>query len=121
LPAHGNCQGYAKQRSVAVSPIAAHPFKTLIHELAHVVLGHTAEGEMSDSDRTPRDVRELEAESVAMLVCAALGQPGVEHSRGYIQAWFKGETMPEASARRILKTADTILKAGRPADTKGPA
>jgi antirestriction protein ArdC len=114
----GNCQGYARQRCVAVSPVAEHPFKTLVHELAHVVIGHTAEGEMSDNDRTPRDIRELEAESVAMLVCAALNQPGVEHSRGYIQAWYKAETMPEASARRILKTADAILKAGRPAVAK---
>ena len=117
--ADGNCQGFARQRSVAVSPVAALPFKTLIHELAHVVLGHTAEGEMSDSDRTPRDIRELEAECVAMLVCAALNQPGVEYSRGYIQHWYQGQTVPEASARKILKTADTILKAGKPT-TKEP-
>src|SRR4051812_20418151 len=32
----GNCQGFARGRGVAVSPLAAHPFKTLIHEIAHV-------------------------------------------------------------------------------------
>ena len=32
----GNCQGYAKQRSIAVSPIAQLPHKTLFHEMAHL-------------------------------------------------------------------------------------
>jgi antirestriction protein ArdC len=111
---NGNVQGYARQRSVAVSPIAAHTIKTLFHELAHVVIGHTAEAEMRDDERTPRDIRELEAEATAMLCCAALGLPGLDDSRGYIQAWRgQGSEIPEASARRIFKTADAILRAGR--------
>lgn len=109
----GNVQGYASGRAVAVSPVAASPFKTLVHELAHVVLGHTAEGALSDDERTPRNLREVEAESVAMLVCAALEQPGIEYSRGYIQHWLQAETIPERSAQRIFKAADTILRAGR--------
>jgi antirestriction protein ArdC len=110
----GNCQGYAKARTVAVSPVAAMPYKTLFHELAHVVLGHTSETTLSDDDRTPRNIREVEAEAVAMLVCAALNLPGVECSRGYIQHWnASGEPIPETSARKILKTADQILKAGQ--------
>ena len=58
-------QGYAKHRTVAINPIAEQPESTLFHELAHIVLGHTAEGSLnSDStDRTPRDIRELEAEA----------------------------------------------------------
>jgi antirestriction protein ArdC len=109
----GNCQGYARARQIAVSSIAALPFKTTIHEMAHVVLGHTTESALSDDERTPRDIREVEAESVAMLVCAALNQHGIEYSRGYIQAWYAGNQIPESSARRILKAADTILRAGR--------
>jgi hypothetical protein len=111
--ADGNCQGYARARSIAVSPIAALPFKTTIHEIAHVVLGHTAEAELSDDERTLRDIREVEAEATAMLVCAALDQPGIEYSRGYIQHWYQGQEIPEVSARRILKAADAILRAGR--------
>jgi hypothetical protein len=38
----GNCQGYARQRTIAVSPLAELPEKTRFHELAHVVLGHTS-------------------------------------------------------------------------------
>src|SRR3990167_421928 len=112
----GNCQGFARERSVAVSPVAAMPYKTLFHELAHVLLGHTSEGALSDDEQTPRNLREVEAEAVSMLVCAALGLPGAEFSRGYIQHWnVAGDSIPETSARKILKTADTILKAGQEA------
>ena len=37
----GNAQGYATGvATVAVSPVAAMPEKTLFHEIAHVILGH---------------------------------------------------------------------------------
>lgn len=118
----GNCQGYAHGRAVAVSPVAALPFKTLFHELAHVLLGHTAEAAQTDGERTPRSLREVEAESVAMLVCAALELPGIEYSRGYIQAWnADGQPIPERSAAKIFKAADQILRAGRPAADKDGA
>ena len=109
----GNCQGYARQRSIAVSPVAAMPFKTTAHEIAHVLLSHTTQGEQADSDITPRSLRECEAEAVALLCCAALDLPGVECCRGYIQSWWgQGNPIPERSAQRILKAADQILKAG---------
>src|SRR5205807_1446722 len=62
----GNCQGYARGRAIAVSPVAASPHKTRFHELAHVVLGHTTEHEQTDSEDTPRSLREVEAEAVAL-------------------------------------------------------
>lgn len=78
-----------------------------------VLLGHTTEGEQNDGELTPRNLRECEAESVALLCCAALDLPGVECSRGYIQSWWgQGNAIPEKSAQRILKVADQILKAG---------
>jgi hypothetical protein len=89
------------------------PHTTRFHELAHVVLGHSSEGTLNDGDLTPRSLRECEAEAVALLCCAALGLPGVECARGYIQAyWGHANPIPELSARRILKVADQILKAG---------
>jgi hypothetical protein len=113
----GNCQGYARQRTIAVSPVAALPHKTRFHELAHVVLGHTSEAEagVTDSEMTPRSLREVEAEVVALICLEALGLPGAEHCRGYIQHWNArrdAEPIPERSAQRILKAADQILKAG---------
>lgn len=62
---------------------------------------------------TPRNLREVEAEGVALVCCAALGLPGIEESRGYIQHWWgRGNPIPERSAQRVLKVADQILKAG---------
>jgi hypothetical protein len=55
----------------------------------------------------------VEAEAVALVCCAALELPGVDHCRGYIQSWWgSGNAIPERSAQRILKAADQILKAG---------
>src|SRR4029453_7391846 len=109
----GNILGFARDRSIAVSPLNPLPHKTRFHELAHVLLGHTAESGQADSEQTPRSLRECEAEAVAMLCCAALELPGVEFSRGYIQSWWGSDNpIPERSAQRILKAADQILKAG---------
>ena len=109
----GNCLGFARARSIAVNPVNPLPHKTRFHELAHVLLGHTSEGEQADSEIMPRTLRECEAESVAMICCAALDLPGVAECRGYVQHWWgQGHEIPERSAQRILKTADQILKAG---------
>ena len=109
----GNVMGYARDRAIAVNPMNPLPHKTRFHELAHVLLGHTAESQQSDGDVTPRNLRECEAESVALLCCASLDLPGQEESRGYIQMWWgQGHEIPERSAQAVLRTADAILKAG---------
>ena len=113
-PTDGNCQGFARQRSIAVSPVAALPSKTRFHEVAHVLLGHTTEGEQADGELTPRHLREIEAESRrdAVLRCARSAGRRVQ-SRGYIQGWWgAGNPIPERAAQQILKAADQILKAG---------
>jgi len=111
----GNCQGYAQKRSIAINPVAQLPQKTLFHEVAHVILGHTSEADFSDSEHTPKSLREVEAEAVAMLCCEALGLDGAEFCRGYIQEWLRRDgaiAIPEKSAHKILRAADQILKAG---------
>ena len=110
---NGNVQGYAQKREIAISPVAAMPLKTLFHELAHVELGHTIETSFSDSETTPRSLREAEAEAVSMLLCESLNLPGAEFCRGYIQSWLKGDAIPEKSAMKIFGAADRILKAGQ--------
>ena len=109
----GNCQGYATGKNIAVNPVAILPHKTRFHELAHVVLGHTAEHTMSDNERTPRDIREVEAESVAYICCSVLGLDGLTESRGYIQNWLQGNEITDKTAQRIFGTAEKILKAGK--------
>ena len=80
------------------------------------------EGMQSDVEITARNLREVEAESVALLCLLALGLSGAEYCRGYIQSWWgAGNPIPERSAQRILKAADQILKAGRLAEEQGEA
>jgi hypothetical protein len=97
---------------IALNPLAVNPIKTTIHEMAHVLCGHTTEGRVTDSEITPRHVREAEAESVAFLVGSILGLENLSDCRGYIQGWLQGDSIPEKSAQKIFRVADQILKAG---------
>lgn len=108
----GNVQGYAEGRSIAVNPFAALPVKTLFHELGHVLL-HQEGGPREHGVVLERYIREAEAEAVALLCVEALGLPGAEFARGYIQAWLAaGMEFPERSAQRIIAAADRIIRAG---------
>lgn len=109
----GNVWGYARRKQIAISPLSPMPDRTLLHEIAHVVLGHTLEGVEQDGPQTPRNIREVEAEGTALICASALGLTGIDYSRGYLQTWLRGEAIPERSAQRIFKAADTILRAGR--------
>jgi antirestriction protein ArdC len=110
---NGNIQGFATGREIAVSPIAAIPHKTTFHEIAHCVLEHTTKGKLVDSEATPMNLREVEAEAVALICCESLNLEGAEFARGYIQHWLKGQKeIPNHNAARIFTAASTILKAG---------
>ena len=110
---NGNIQGFAKRREIAVNPLAALPYKTTFHEFAHIVLGHTTSETLVDAEKTPMHIREVEAESVALICCETLGLEGTEFCRGYIQHWLKTEKeIPNHSAARIFAAATSILKAG---------
>jgi len=84
-----------------------------------VVLGHTSESDFADTEQTPKNLREVEAEAVALLCCEALNLEGAAYCRGYIQNWlypmvgYNGEGIPEKSAQKIFHAADQILRAGR--------
>jgi hypothetical protein len=114
----GNCQGFAKGRQLAINPLAQLPHKTLFHEAAHCLL-HTAEDNFTDSELTPRSLREVEAEAVALLCCESLGLDGATYCRGYIQNWISrgigidASAIPEKSAQKIFRAADQIIRAGR--------
>jgi antirestriction protein ArdC len=108
---NGNCQGYARGHQIAINPLAQMPAKTTFHELAHIELGHTSEA-VHDSETLPRNLKEVEAEAVALLCLESLGMDGAEYCRGYIQNWLAGADIPERSAQRIFSAADKILKAG---------
>lgn len=110
---NGNVQGYAQLKSIAINPVAQYPHKTRFHEIAHIVLGHTTEGLVTDSEATPRDVREVEAEAVAYILCSVLNLPGLHESRGYIQGWLADAEISDKSAQKIFSAANKILEAGK--------
>ena len=110
-----NIQGYARGREIALNPFAVHPAKTLMHEIGHVVLGHTTP-EMIAEYEQHRGLMEFGAEATAHLTMSELGQLTDEmatHSRGYIQQWLRGERPPDQSIRQVFSATDTILRAGR--------
>ena len=113
---NGNKQGYARplSKEVSVSPLAKLPHKTLFHELAHCIL-HAKEAELACLFELDKSICEAEAEATAFLCCAALGLPGLEQARGYVQAWLGSGSTREAfkkSASRVFTAANRILKAG---------
>jgi hypothetical protein len=107
----GNCQGYSKPgRVLAINPVAAHPERTLLHELGHIILGH-----FDERGDLPRVMKEVEAEGLAYLGADALGLGGADEGRGYIQHYLtRGGRLDEATTRAIFKATDAILRAGRP-------
>lgn len=110
-----NIQGYARGREIALNPFAAHPAKTLMHEIGHVVLGHTLPETITEYE-THRGIMEFQAEATAHLTMNELGQLTDEmatHSRGYIQDWLEGERPPDKAIREVFSATDAILKAGR--------
>ena len=76
------------------------------------MLLHIEADTLTDTNTTPRNIQEVEAEAVAMLCCASLSVPGIEYSRGYIQSWSRQEPISSKSAQHIFAAADKILRAG---------
>jgi len=96
---NGDCSHALRRIRVSRELPLAHQIKTLAHELAHALL-HGQEFQGS------RALAELEAESVAYLVCQELGVDSSDYSFGYVATWAGGG--PEA-ARLISATGGRIL------------
>jgi len=109
---NGNAQGYAKNKEIAINPLAQLPIKTLFHEIAHVVLNHTNKEALADNEDLTKNIIEVEAEATALLCLESLGLEGSEYCRGYIQNWLKDDKLTEKNSQRIISAADKILKAG---------
>jgi hypothetical protein len=73
--------------------------------MAHVLL-HTTKGDFTDTEQTPRNLREVEAEAVALLCYEALNLEGSDYCRGYIQNWlyqgtgYSADAIPERAHRK---------------------
>jgi hypothetical protein len=110
-----NTAGYSRDRTYAINPVAKYPAKTTMHELSHIVAGHTVRDQHAEYV-AHRGIREFEAEGSAHLVMTELELLTAEEaqvSRAYLQHWIAGEAPPEPSIRKVFTTTDTILRAGR--------
>lgn len=101
---HPNANGLTepgpKRVTVRADIDDAQAVKTLIHEMAHIMLGHT--------DSNP--VTETEAESIACVVTRYAGLSSLPYSVGYVAGWAGTPEVIETSAKIVLKTADKIIE-----------
>lgn len=83
--------------------------KTLVHEVSHSLL-HT-KAQLEDGTRDKRQI-EIEAESVAFVVCTHYHVDVEEYSFPYIVGWSRGEGEKRVmqSMKTIQETADKIIK-----------
>ena len=79
--------------------------KTLAHELGHVLLHDSTDRTGNDRARM-----EIEAESVAYLVCHQLGIATDDYSFAYLARWSNGDTnLIRATAERAITCARRII------------
>jgi IrrE N-terminal-like domain len=99
---HGETRQLSRKVIINANNTPKHKIKTLAHELGHVYL---------HLDEYNRTKAEIEAESVAHLVCEAMGIDTMPYSAGYLATWANDEwTLDEhLSNSVIIKTADKIL------------
>jgi len=95
--AHGVFQPSANTITLRPDLSGAQMVKTLSHELAHADLHR--DGVTGDVDRS---LCELEAESVAFIVCQHLGVDSSEYSFGYLANWAGNDTDRAAKLLREL-------------------
>jgi hypothetical protein len=101
---NGDCNFNERRIRIRSANDPAHQAKTLAHEVAHAVL------HVGSDDRA---LAELEAESVAFIVCATSGLQSGNYSFGYVASWAGGTDRAvdtiKAVGARIQRTAEEIL------------
>lgn len=84
--------------------------KTAIHECSHAILHDKDTGSQKDQ-MLDRRVKEVEAESVAYVVCQYLGIDTSDYSFAYVESWSRDQELSDlkASLNVIQKTAGKII------------
>jgi antirestriction protein ArdC len=109
---NGYCDFRNKKIVIKSSNEPSQRVKTIVHEMGHALLHQPEEG-ASLHDRC-RGTSELEAESVAYVVCNYLGIDSSDYSFGYLASWTNGDKDKvhneiQKSATRIKGASDKIL------------
>jgi antirestriction protein ArdC len=111
-------RGMAEQGKITLLPeqTAAETFATLVHEVAH--------SEMHFGDRrsrTTKRIRETEAESVAYVVCSAIGLETGTAAQDYVGLYGGDSELLLESLQFIQQTANRILTAIAPENSATPS
>lgn len=107
----GTAKGYFRHMEgrIVVRPgmSEAQTLKTMIHEIAHAKLHDDPdEGAFAPvAGKKDRSAREVEAESVAYVVCQHFGVDTSDYTFGYVAGWSKGKELTE------LKSSLDIIRA----------
>lgn len=109
---YSGAKGYAdpKNNKIVIKKDMSvnHQLKTMIHEYAHIVLH-------KESDSSKKQ-KEIEAESVAFVVCHAFGLDTSEYSFGYITTWSTNISNEELKnvLKNIQSKAEEIIDSIKP-------
>lgn len=109
----GGAKGYYHQeeRRIAINEgmSEVQNVKTLVHEMAHQKL-HAVEN-MDKELKLTRSAKEVEAESIAYVICQHYGIDTAEYSFPYLAGWSEGKDTPElkASLDRIRKASNEMI------------
>lgn len=107
--AHGYYSHAEKVIAVEERDSQTQQMKTITHELAHSILHNKENGEQASTDRR---TKEVQAESVAYVVCNHFGIDTSSYSFEYVATWSAGKETKElkASLDIIQKTAKSIIE-----------
>ena len=104
--ANGITDWSSRQVVVRASLPGVQRFKTAVHELAHISLHEPN----SQGRPNCRGIVEVEAESVAYMVCAALGVDSAGYSLPYVASWSGGDLdKVTATADRVIRCSHHVL------------
>ncbi len=101
----------SRQVSVRTNFAEANQVTTLAHELAHVMMHDPAD----EDARQHRGIREVEAESVALMVCAAHGMDTSQNTIPYVAGWatsvkdIEAAEVVKTTGERVRRTVTAIL------------
>lgn len=103
--ANGYTDFVAKKVAIRPGMSAAQQCKTLAHELGHILVHDGTEYAMGHRGRA-----EVEAESIAFIICGSQGMNTDDYSLPYVTTWSGGDMkLVLATADRVVKAASEVL------------
>ena len=108
--AYGCCDFVEQRILVQPDMSQTQTIKTMIHEVSHAKL-HAPEKTEELPQHKQRFVREMEAESVAYVVCRHFGIDTSDYSFGYVAGWSRGRELSQLreSLDLIRNTAAELI------------